>query len=61
MTNFKYTLYLKMKLPPELILIVCDYMHADLTADYNLVLRPARFWHLVEEEDRMVMYPCRTM
>ena len=50
-----------MKLPPEMMQIVCDFLHADLAADYNLVLRPARFWHLVEEDDRMVMSHCRTM
>ena len=50
-----------MKLPPEVMAIICDYMHADLASDYNLVLRPARFWQLVEEDGRMVMFPCRTM
>jgi len=50
-----------MMLPPDLMNIVCDYLHADLTSDYNLVLRPARFWQLVEEDDRMVMFPCKTM
>ena len=47
-----------MELPREVISIVGDYLFADITEDYELVLRPARIYHCEWEGDEMFMIPC---
>ena len=47
-----------MILPKELISIIEDYLFADLNEDYQLVLRAARLYQCIWEEDEMFMIPC---
>ena len=51
------------RLPPDLIDVICDYLHCDLEPHpdgYALVLRPCKYFEVVEYNGRMMVFPCRT-
>ena len=48
------------QLPQELLLIVCDFLHEDLTEDFELVLRPCQIFEVVQVNGRSVIFPCVT-
>ncbi len=46
--------------PPDIMSIICDYLHADITPQYNVVYRPSQYFEIVWEDDMTYMFPCRT-
>ena len=52
-----------MKLPKDLLDIVCDYLHCDLEPvpdGLALVLRPCQAFDVVVCDGKMMVFPCRT-
>ena len=47
-----------MILPRELISIVGDYLYADISEEYEVILRPAKLYQCVWEDDEMFIVPC---
>ena len=48
-------------LPPELIEIICEFMHCDIievAEGYDLVLRPCSAFELRWEDDRQMVFAC---
>ena len=48
-------------LPPDLLELVCQYLHCDIVrcpGGFELVLRPCRYFEIVEHDGRTMVFAC---
>ena len=45
-------------LPPDILELVCQYLHCDITENYELELRPCQYFEIVQHRGRTMVFAC---